>query len=140
MPCPVSLHSLLSLILRVSSDSVDKRVSQILNGHTGTFAKIKVPGRVEEAQVRRRTLRRGISFPEYLWYHFCVPSSCCSCCARKGGWGSPLLLALISWGGGGYSIFTCLEPAAPSRRDGAVGEGGGVYLVILLFITAVSFV
>ncbi|CAB1109928.1 unnamed protein product [Ectocarpus sp. CCAP 1310/34] len=31
--------------------SVDKRVSQILNGHTGTFAKIKVPGRVEEAQV-----------------------------------------------------------------------------------------
>lgn len=32
--------------------SVDKRVSQILNGHTGTFAKIKVPGRAEEAQVR----------------------------------------------------------------------------------------
>lgn len=31
--------------------SVDKRVSQILNGHTGTFAKIKVPGRAEEAQV-----------------------------------------------------------------------------------------
>ncbi|CAN0537341.1 unnamed protein product, partial [Scytosiphon promiscuus] len=31
--------------------SVDKRVSQILNGHTGTFAKIKIPGRAEEAQV-----------------------------------------------------------------------------------------
>ncbi|CAM9802231.1 unnamed protein product, partial [Laminaria digitata] len=31
--------------------SVDKRVSQILNGHTGTFAKIKIPGRTEEAQV-----------------------------------------------------------------------------------------
>ncbi|CAM9388478.1 unnamed protein product [Ascophyllum nodosum] len=31
--------------------SVDKRVSQILNGHTGTFAKIKIPGRLEEAQV-----------------------------------------------------------------------------------------
>lgn len=31
--------------------SVDKRVSQILNGHTGTFATIKIPGRVEPAQV-----------------------------------------------------------------------------------------
>ena len=32
--------------------SVDRRASQILNGHAGTFAKIKVPGRAEEAQVR----------------------------------------------------------------------------------------
>lgn len=31
--------------------SVDKRVSQILNGHTGTFATIKIPGRLEPAQV-----------------------------------------------------------------------------------------
>ena len=31
--------------------SVDKRVSQILNGHTGTFAVIKRPGRDAPAQV-----------------------------------------------------------------------------------------
>lgn len=35
----------------VGFGSVDKRVSQILNGHTGTFATIKIPGRVEPAQV-----------------------------------------------------------------------------------------
>lgn len=39
------------LLLSVGLCSVDKRVSQILNGHTGTFAKIKIPGRAEEAQV-----------------------------------------------------------------------------------------
>ena len=38
-------------LLLVGLLSVDKRVSQILNGHTGTFAKIKIPGRAEEAQV-----------------------------------------------------------------------------------------
>lgn len=37
--------------LLAGARSVDKRVSQILNGHTGTFAKIKIPGRAEEAQV-----------------------------------------------------------------------------------------
>lgn len=40
--------------------SVDKRVSQILNGHTGTFAKIKIPGRVEEAQVNQRLEHQDI--------------------------------------------------------------------------------
>ena len=45
--CFVFVFRLSHLVL-----SVDKRVSQILNGHTGTFAKIKVPGRAEEAQVR----------------------------------------------------------------------------------------